>query len=82
MSNEVTMQALERYKRHAGKVYDKVRVKVPRHDDVVLYWRNIYNECERQITELARKGIKRTSKPYVLHPEGKIPVNDDGELCL
>lgn len=82
MANEVTMKALERYKRHAGKVYDKVKAKVPRREDVVAYWRDVYNECERQITELTKNGIKRTSKPYVLRPEGKILVNDDGELCL
>lgn len=81
MPNEVTMKALERYKRHAGKVYDKVMAKVPRREDVVSYWRYVYNECERQITQLAKNGIKRISKPYILRPEGKIPVNDDGELC-
>lgn len=61
MIDDLSMKSLESYKRYLGRMHAKAKSK----EECMLY-KNLYNECERVIRELVRKGHKRKSKPYFI----------------
>lgn len=59
--NDLPMKSLESYKRYLGRMYAKAKSKEERD-----FYKSLYNDCERAIRELVRKGHKRKSKPYFI----------------
>lgn len=59
--NDLPMKSLESYKRYLGRMYAKAKSK-----EESDFYKDLYNNCERAIRELVRKGHKRKSKPYFI----------------